>query len=253
MSCRAASEVMKIKKPLLVGLASLAVTALASYASVVAGDSTFRTTGYFLGISQATNQTKPQYDEVSFTDANLVNLAEGRSVTNKTVPNQVLAVTFANDLSSFSLVVYDTNTSSIVTTIATSSTVSSVLQQDPHQAGPNRAHFVALLQLGQNGNSSNGLTGGFLTVSGRVNLNPTNGIPSPVVLSFDIDPFDQLDGIGFASQNTPPAARQIYRTGLAQATGVIDAVINGATSDLLVPFGGLNFGQELTVAPLDLD
>jgi hypothetical protein len=174
-------------------------------------------------------------------------------VNDKTEPNQILAITFAPDLSTVSLGVYDTNTSTIIATIATSTSVSSVLQQDAHQIGPNRAHFVALLQLNPLGNPNNGLTGGFLTVSGRINLNPTNGSPATVVLSQDTDPFDQFDGLGFAAQNAPLQGRQIYRAGVAQATGVVDAVIGGVTSDMLVPFGGLNFGQALTVAPLDLD
>lgn len=253
MSCRAQSENMKIKKPLFLGLATLAVAAIAAYATGVAGGTTFRTTGYFLGIMQATNQNKPQFDEVSFTDANLVNLAMGRGVNDKTTPNQVMAITFACDLSSASLVVYDTNTSSIVSTIASSTTVSSVLQQDAHQTGPNRAHFVALLQLGQTGNATDGLTGGYLTVSGRVNLNPTTGCPAPVIISLDTDPFDQLDGIGLAADSAPNQGRQTVRTGLAHVTGVVNAVIGGTTSDILVPFGGLNFGQELTVAPPDID
>jgi hypothetical protein len=120
----------------------------------------------------------PRYVNADFAGHNLVNLAMGRSVGDTNEPKQVMAMTFACDLSSASLVVYDELTSNVVATIATSTTMNSVEQQDVHESGPNRAHFVAVLQIGANGNPTNGLIDGYFTVAGRLNLDPTNGCPS---------------------------------------------------------------------------
>ena len=56
-------------------------------------------------------------------------------------------MTWECDLSSASLVVYDRLASNVVATIGASTVVDSVVQQDLNQAGPNRAHFEAMLQL----------------------------------------------------------------------------------------------------------
>ena len=66
---------------------------------------------------------------------------------------------FSCDLSSANLVVYDEKLSNVVASIAQSTSIDSVYQQDKLAKGPDRAHFVAVLQLGQNGNDTNGLAG----------------------------------------------------------------------------------------------
>src|SRR5271169_314814 len=120
---------MKTKKRILFGLAGLAVAAIAAYAGVV-GTKTFRTTGYFIGLTQGTNPVTghPNYDYVNFAGHNLVNLAMGRNLTDRKVLHQVMAMTFACDLSAASLVVYDESTSNVVATIAASTSVDSVRQ-----------------------------------------------------------------------------------------------------------------------------
>jgi hypothetical protein len=238
---------MKTKKRIFLGAASLAVAAFAAYASGAA-TVTFRTLGYFIGLTQGTDSVTgtPRYQDADFAGHNLVNLAMGRPATDTNVPNQVMAMTFACDLSSANLVVYDELTSNVVATIAASTSVDSVLQQDPREAGPNRAHFVAVLQIGPNGNPTNGILNGYFTIAGRLNLNPTNGCPRPVEVWLDRDPLDRLDGDGELPGNEDPDSKPLtLRTGLAHLIGVVDLVTDGGTNTVLVPHGGLSIRREL--------
>ena len=243
---------MKTKKSTIIGVAALAVAAIAAVAAGTVGTVTLRTTGYFLGITQGTNAVTghPQYDEVNFAGHNLVNLAMGRALTKNT-NNQVMAMTFACDLSSASLVVYDTKASNVIATIASSTTIDSVVHQDTNQKGPNRAHFVAVLQVGANGNSTNGLLGGYLTVAGRVHLNPVTGCPEPVLVSLDRDTLDKSDDdIELPAQDDPDSVPLILRAGLAHAIGVVDLITDGSTNTVLVPYAGLSIRRDLTITPV---
>jgi len=238
---------MKTKNRILIAATSLAVAAVAAYASGVA-TVTLRTCGYFIGVVQGTNAVNnhPEYYGVDFAGRNLVNLAMGRGFSATNEPNQVMAMTFACDLSSANLVVFDKTTSNVVATIAASTTIDSVKQQDAGQHGPNRAHFVAVLQLGPNGNSTNGLAGGYFTIAGRVNLNPVTGCPQPVIVSLDRDALDKVDDdIELAARQDPDSVALTLRTGLAHAIGVVDTITEGSTNTVLVPYGGLSIRREL--------
>jgi hypothetical protein len=240
---------MKTKKRIFLGAASLAVAAIAAYASGV-GTETFRTIAYFIGVTQGTDPISghPRYQYADFAGHNLVNLAMGRTVTDTNVPNQVLAMTFACDLSSTSLVVYDILTSNVVATIATSTSLNSVVQQDANQSGPNRAQFVAQLQIGTNGTPTNGLVDGYFTVAGRLNLDPTNGCPRPVAVWFDRDPLDRLvDNVELPAREDPDSVPLTVRTGLGHLIGVVDTITDGNTNTVLVPYGGLSIRRELPV------
>jgi hypothetical protein len=240
---------MKTKNRILLGVASLAVAAVTAYATG-AGTVTLRTVGYFIGLTQGTDPITghPRYVNADFAGHNLVNLAMGRSVNDTNVPNQVMAMTFACDLSSANLVVYDKDTSNVVATIAASTTINSVEQQDVHESGPNRAHFVAVLQIGANGNPTNGLIDGYFTVAGRVNLDPTNGCPQPVLVWLDRDPLDRLvDDVELPARDDPDSVPLTVRTGLAHLIGVVDAVTDGNTNTILVPYGGLSIRRGLPV------
>lgn len=241
---------MKTNKRILLVAAGLAVASVAAYATGVVGSKTFRTTGYFLGITQGTDPvtSHPRFDQLNLAGHNLVNLAMGRNLTSTNVPSQVMAMTFECDLSAANLVVYDKHSSNIVATIAASTTVDSVKQQNTNLKGPNRAHFVALLQLGQNGNTTNGLAGGYLTIAGRVNLNPLTGCPEPVFFALDRDGLDRLDGnIELPAKDDPDSERLTVRAGLAHLIGVVDAITDGKTNTVLVPYGGLSIRRELPV------
>ena len=242
---------MKTKKRLLLGVASLAVAAIVAYAAGEVSTKTFRTTGYFISLTQGTNPVTghPQYDSFDFAGHNLVNLAMGRNLTDTSVPNQVMAMTFACDLSTASLVVYDEITSNVVATIAASTSVDSVRQEEAKQTGPNRAHFVAMLQIGQSGKKSNGLLNGYITVAGRVNLNPETGCPEPVHVSLDRDSLDRLDDDKqLPAKDDPDSVPLKVRTGLAHLIGVVDVVTEGTTNTILVPYGGLSIRRELPTA-----
>jgi len=243
---------MKTENRLLIVATSLAVAAVAAYASGIA-TVTLRTCGYFVGLAQATNAVThdPQYYGVNFAGRNLVNLAMGRKFADTNVPNQVMAMTFACDLSSAELVVWDKLTSNVVATIASSTAIDSVKHQDVRQAGPNRAHFVAVLQLPVTGNPTNGLAGGYFTVAGRVNLNPVTGCPQPVIVSLDRDALDKVDDdIELAAKEDPDTVPVTFRTGLAHVIGVVDMVTEGATNTVLVPYGGLSIHRQLSPTAL---
>jgi hypothetical protein len=246
---------MKATKRIITGVASLTIVALASFSTVRADTNsvgTYRTTGYFIGLTQGTNPVTGhlKFVDVDFAGHNLVNLAMGRALTSTNTPGQVMAMTFGADLSSASLVVYDLGSSNVVATIATSTFIDSVKQQDTNGKGPNRAHFVAYLQVGANGNSTNGVADGYLTVAGRVNLNPTTGQPQPIIVSLDRDPLDRVvDDIEMPATIDPDSTPLTVRTGLAHLIGVVDTIDNGTTNTVLLPFGGLSIRHELPGTP----
>lgn len=246
---------MNTKISLLLGIASLvAVTATTSSVAAAETNVTLRTTGYFVGLTQGTNAVtkKPSYSNVSFAGHNLVNLAMGRGLNDTNFPNQVMAVTFACDLSSADLVVWDLAASNTVAVIATSVAVDAVYQQDAlSHTGPNHAHFVSTLQIQQSGGETNGLLGGYFTVAGRLNLNPANGCPQPVLVVLDRDSLDQVDDdIELPASLDPDPVPLIERTGLAHLIGVVDVVTKADSYTILVPYGGLSFRRELPYEPL---
>jgi hypothetical protein len=242
---------MNAKKYTLLGVAGLAVVAITAYANVVAFK-TFRTTGVFIGVTQGTNSVTgdPQYDETTFAGWNLVNLAMGRSGGDTNVSNEVMAMTFDDNLSSASLVVYDLSTSNIVGVIASSTSIDFVKQEDAKQTGPNRARFVGQFQIAQDGNSTNGLAGGYLTIAGHLRLNPTNGYPETVLVGLDHDALDSLVGDREVSGKYDPDSDKLtVRAGLAHLIGVVDAIDNGSTNTILVPYSRLSIRRELPVTP----
>jgi len=241
---------MNAKKYALLGVAGLAVAAVTAYASVVPLK-TFRTCGVFYGVTQGTNTVTgdPQYDETILGGWNLVNLAMGRNVTDTSVSNEVMAMTFDCDLNAATLVVYDLSTSNILNTIASSTSLDSVKQEDAKETGPNRARFVGQFQIAHDGNTTNGLLGGYLTIAGRVHLNPETGCPETVLLKLDHDILDGLVGDReFPSKLDPDSDKLTERAGLAHLIGVVDAIDNGNTNTILFPSGKLSIRRELPIA-----
>jgi hypothetical protein len=245
---------MNTTKRIILGLVGIAtITLTASAATAAPNSGTFRTSGYFIGLTQGTNTItgKPAYADASFSGHNLVNVALGRSLNDTNYPNQVLALSFAPDLSSADLVVYDSSISNIVATIAQSTSVDSVKQQDKKQVGPNRAQFVATLLINPTGNNWNSLQGGYFTVAGRVNLDPATGAPGTVAVSLDTDSLDGAVGnFDVPAALDPGAGRGNTRTGLAHLIGDLDEIINGQTETILVPDGILTIGQPLPLVPV---
>jgi len=246
---------MNAKKRIILGITGT-IVAIATAYSVGAADTntvTLRTTGYFVGLTQGTNPVteKPVYDNVSFAGHNLVNLAMGRSQADTNFPDQVMAMTFACDLSSANLVVYDLAASNAVAIIAASVSVDAVYQEDGLvKPGPNRARFVATLQVAPGGNDTNGLSGGYFTVAGRINLNPETGCPQPVLVILDRDSLDKIDDdMELPSNLDPDSVPLTVRTGLAHLIGVVDVITYGNPHTIIVPYGGLSIRRELPGQP----
>jgi hypothetical protein len=232
-------------------MAGFAISSVTVYTATADNLATFRTTGYFDGLTQGTNAVdgRYEYENASFAGHNLVNLAMGRDVNDTNFPQQVLAITFDCDLSSASLVVYDESISNIVSGIASSSVLDVVKQQDSKKAlGPDRAQFVALLNVYQTGNGNNGLLGGYLTVAGRLNLNPTNSCPQPVLV-LDRDPSDNV-----VPSRLDPDKGDNSSTGQAHLIGDVMTVTGGQTQTVLLPFGDLSIRRELPISiPVETD
>lgn len=244
---------MNMTRHLLLGMACIAIGSVTTYTASAQGNlATFRTTGYFAGLTQGTNGGRLVYADASFAGHNLVNLTMGRNANDTHFPQQVLALTFDCDLSSASLVVYDQSISNVVATIASSSVIDVVKQQDTKkEAGPNRAQFVTMLSVFQNGDGTNGLLGGYITVAGRLNLNPTTSCPQQVIV-LPFDPFDNVD-VELPPNLDPDRALESH-TGLAHVVGDILVQTGGNTETVLLPDGELSIRRELPIAaPAETD
>jgi hypothetical protein len=122
----------------------------------------------FNGAAQDDNNGVPAIGTIKGTSANIINLARGRSVNAAVPANEVLAALMNCD-TALSLVVYDTGSHTVLATIATPMESSSVGNSKQGMA-------VVAADINTNGNSSNGLTGGYLVFTGKATLD-ANGCP----------------------------------------------------------------------------
>jgi hypothetical protein len=231
-------------------VAALAIAAVA--VAVTVETKTFRTTASLVGLTQVTDPVTqlPEFNFQGINGRRLVNLARARSIGDTNNLNEVLAMTFACDLSSASLVVYDRTTSNIVLTIAQTTMMDVVREQRRVEAaGPNKARFVAQFQIASNGDETNGLLDGYLTASGRLHLNPETGCPKPVLVTLDKEGEDKKTGDRDVKKNEDPEepVEKVWRTGRAHVIGTIDLVSGASTSTVLIPNGYLSMRRELPV------
>lgn len=242
---------MNSKKWLPLGAVAIVAVAITASAIPLIPSKTFRTTASLVGISQGHDSVSlhPQYDFTSLAGWNLINLAMGREVTNRTVTTQVLAMTVACDLKSASLVAYDKANSNAVVTLATTTSFETVTKQVGN-AGPNRARFVALFQVNTNGTATDGLIGGFLTVAGRLHLDPVTGCPEAVLVALDKDRNDKVCGDKELAKNADPDEKLVRRTGIGHLIGALDLVSGGTTNTVLIPHGALSIRRELPIFEL---
>jgi hypothetical protein len=234
----------KLSVLLLVGLTSLATAAGAISAEL----KTFRTTARFLGLVQGEDPVThgPQIDPVPLAGHQLVDLAMGRPVGDTSHPEQVLAMTIACDLGSAELIVFDRLASQTIATIAESTSFDAILAQGPRVGAPNRARFVSRFDVNPNGNATDGITGGFATVAGRLNLDPQTGCPHAVRVSLDRDPTDKLFGdLELTSREDIDEPRDVLRAGHAHLIGVLDLVSGGKSEKVLMPVGRLSLRRGL--------
>ena len=226
---------MKPTRWIFLSLTGLAVLLASAYAVVTS--KTFRTTAQFNTFTQG-HETL-----ATLAGHNLVNLAMGRTATSTAVPTQVLALTLPCTNGTANLVVYDQSTASIVTTIASASSYDTVWQIVTNR--DNQVRFLAQFEINPTGNSANGLLGGYLTVAGRIHANRTNGCPESVPVRLDFDRHDYKFGDQDVLRSVDPDSEPAtLRTGLAHCVGVIDAVRDGTTSTILIPFGNLSIRGE---------
>lgn len=241
---------MKLKNWILIGASTCVIAVITAWAAT--DSKTFRTTAALLGVTQGSDSIThlPQFDGVRLNGHALVNLAMGRPIGDTNVPSQVLAMTFECDLSSAHLVVYDKSVTNVIATIADSTSLDTVKQQDGLAlAGPNRARFVAQFDVEDNGNDTDGLIDGFLTVAGRLHLDAATGCPEPVLLALDRDRDDKLFGDrDIRDRDDRDDIVTVRRTGQAHLIGVLDLVSGGETNTVLVPYGRLSIRRHLPIA-----
>ena len=222
---------MKSTRWIFLSLTSLAVVLTSAYALVA--PRTFQTAAQFYTFTQGKSTA------TTLAGYHLANLAMGRIATSTAATNQVLALTLPCDFSSASLVVYDQSTAHVVATLANAGDLNPLIQLVTNR--DNQVRFLAQFQINHVGAPANGLLGGYLTVAGRLHANRTNGCPEAVSIKLDYDRHDH----SFGDQNVPRSVdpdptHTNLRTGLAHGAGVIDAVQNGITNTILIPYGFLS-------------
>ena len=221
--------------------AAVVLTALA----VAPSTRTFRTTASVRAIFQvpnplATNTALLAKD--TFSGHDLVALALGTPLST-VLSNQVLALEIACGSSAASLVVFDRSLSSNIVTIAASTHIDALTAQDnPAAAGPNRERFV--IQMGVHTNGF--LVGGFLTIAGRVHLDPTNGCPRALLVDTDRRDDKVFGDAGIKNADEDAKVKDKVIAGQAHLIGVVNAIFtDGSTNVTLLPFGQLTVKRQL--------
>ena len=225
---------MKAKQWIAIGVAISAVAVLTALALPVP-TRTFRTTASVNAVLQvanpvATNTALLAFD--TFAGHDLVNLALGEALST-VQSNRVLAMEINCDSTFARLVVFDTGLLSNIVDIAASTNIFALTGQDNASApGPNHERFVMRMAINTNGF----LVGGFLTVSGRVFLDPTNGCPRAVLV--DSDRLHDR-GLGDAAvRDTDDKVKDKLISGEAHLIGVVNVIFaGGTTNEVLLPFG----------------
>lgn len=223
----------------------LLVTAVTMVAgSVYAQDKTFRTLMWGTGIYQSETNSRPVYGITNVYGHTLVEAALGLPLTVTTPTNPVLAMVINCDSTSASLVAWDKINSNVVATLATNVTLDVVQQHDKNNTNTyaNAEHFVAQFVI----TPSTNLVGGYLTVAGRLQLDPTNGCPHAIKV--EIDPLDHLYFDKDGKNQDDPGNDDILRAGVAHAVGVVELgnfPDSGATNTVLLPFEAVSIRHQL--------
>jgi hypothetical protein len=266
---------MNVKKRLFVVAIGLSLIVLSVLAAPVGRN--FRTTAFFIGVTQGTNQLTgyPAFDSADLAGWNIVNLAMGRTATGPIDTNQFLAFRIFCDTNpvTANLVVvdqspffystnfiYTTNSAGTITTnthvtafpfyhvvqvISVGTNFTSYEQRDAERSSLNQARFVVEFPINACGDATNGLAGGFLTAAGHLHLFLTNGCPDMVLVSLDKDPLDRLMGNKEINNRIDPDLEKLsFRTGLAHVIGLLDVVNDGVTNRILIPHGNLSIRRK---------
>jgi len=236
---------MNAKRWIVVGIAASAVAVFTALALPIP-TRTFRTTASIGAVFQvpnpaATNTALLAFD--TFAGHDLVNLAMGTALTTVRT-NQVLAMEINCDSTFARLVVFDTGLLSNIVDIAGSTNIFALTgQDDAGAAGPNHERFVMRMEVNTNGF----LVGGFMTVAGRVYLDPTNGCPRAVLI--DTDRGHDKGLADAALKNLDDKVKDKEIAGEAHLIGVVNAIfLEGGgvvTNTTLLPFGQLTMRRQL--------
>jgi hypothetical protein len=136
----------------------------------------FKVQASLQGRIQGESQGKAKLASQPIQNASLVNVVRGRNPSAQAPANEVLAAVIDCNSGIAALIVWDTNSQSNLVTVA--------LLGDPFEgiAAGTKAEFIGVLDLQSTGNMQDGITGGFLTMSGKATID-TNGCPSKVSVS----------------------------------------------------------------------
>lgn len=234
---------MKPTKPIIFSLAGVTLLAAGVIAGLAITQKTFRTPTAMLGVYQGEGLSgEPVFAFDGFNGRDLVNLALGTPLgTPRT--NEVLAMEIDCGSPTARLVVYDKTANSNLLVIAESEPIDLVGQKDnPATPYPNRTRFVAQFEIQTLGNETDGLTGGYLTMAGRIRTDPQTGCPEAVLV--DRDKFDKLFG-DREVKSSEEADELVRRCGLGHYIGVLRINASGAARTVLVPRGVISIRRQL--------
>lgn len=235
---------MKAKRWIAIGVVASAAAVLTALA-IPPTFRTFRTTAAVSGVFQvpnplATNTALLAFDP--FAGHDLVNLAFGQSLSD-VLTNDFLALEIDCGSDQANLVIYDKSLNTNVATIATSTHIDVLTGQDnPSSLGPNHERFVA--QMGVNTNGA--IVGGFLTVAGRLYIDPTNGCPHTVLVDTDKSQDKNLADLSLKDVDADSKSKDKNIAGEAHLIGVVNIIFtDGSTNTTLLPFGRLTIRRQL--------
>lgn len=219
---------------LVTGIATLATCAYAQDTT-----ETFRTLAAGTGLYQSVNLAgKPVYTKEVIYGHDLVAAVLGAPL-GTVVTNPVLALQIDCESTTASLVAWDKTTSNAIP-IAVCTSLSVVRNQTVDtNAFPSQERFVGQFNVV----TANSLQGGFLTIAGRLHLDPTNGCPRATRM--EVDPLDHLFKDTDTKNLDDPTNDDILRAGVAHAVGEVNLISNGETNQVLLPFMALSIRHQL--------
>ncbi len=239
---------MKAKQWIVIGIATSAIAVLTALAIPVA-TRTFRTTASINAVLQVPNPVAPSTALLAFdtfAGHDLVNLALGTPLSTVRT-NQLLAMEINCDSTFARLVVFDTDLLSNIVDVAGTTNIFALTGQDNASApGPNHERFVMRMDVNTNGF----LQGGFLTVAGRVYLDPTNGCPRTVLVDTDRSHDRGFGDALLKDTDTDSKVKDKNIAGDAHLIGVVNVILEGAggsisTNVVLLPAGQLTMRRQL--------
>ncbi|MEI6085038.1 MAG: hypothetical protein WCS70_12140 [Verrucomicrobiota bacterium] len=234
---------MKYQKTILLTSAVAATLAISVIAGGLISQKTFRTPTTMTGVFQAEGLNgEPVIGFETLIGRDLVNLALGTPLGTAR-SNEVLALEIDCGQTGARLVVHDKLGDSNLVVIATATSLDVVGEKsNPATPFPNRARFVAHFEIQGLGDELNGLTGGYLTLAGRILTDPQTGCPEARLV--DKDKFDKICGDRELKKSEDPD-ELVLRAGLGHYVGVLKINSNGAAKTVLVPYGVISIRRQL--------